>query len=40
MDAMRYLILTGMMHARIMPDAEEEEDRAIANHDRSPVTGY
>ena len=40
MDAMRYLIMTGMMHASIEPVVLEEMDRRVGERGRSSVTGY
>ena len=39
MDATRYLIMTGMLHATTEPN-EDEIEREMANYDRSSVTGY
>jgi hypothetical protein len=40
MDALRYLIMTGMMHARIEPSELEEQEYALQARGRSGVTGY
>jgi hypothetical protein len=40
MDAMRYLIMTGMTVARIEPDVIEEMDRHMQQRERSALTGY
>ena len=40
MDAMRYLIMTGMQHARTAPEEDDAVDRTLANYGRSAVTGY
>lgn len=40
MDALRYLIMTGMMHATIEPQEQEEMERMVASYGRSSVTGY
>jgi hypothetical protein len=39
MDAMRYLIMTGMAHASTEPHYDDEDDHA-RNRGRSSVTGY
>jgi hypothetical protein len=40
MDAMRYLIMTGLLYGEVTPDFDEEAERVMANYDRSGVTGY
>lgn len=40
MDAMRYLIMTGMMLASVEPMALEELDERVQQRGRSSVTGY
>lgn len=40
MDAMRYLVMTGMRHASIEPDEQEEHERQTEARGRNPVTGY
>lgn len=40
MDAMRYLIMTGMQHAMIEPDEQFEMERDMMAGGRSAVTGY
>lgn len=40
MDAMRYLVMTGMMHASIEPDEIAEMEREVASYGRNPMTGY
>lgn len=39
-DALRYLIMTGMMQATLQPNAEDEAEDMMARHTRSSVTGY
>jgi hypothetical protein len=38
-DALRYLIMTGMMHASVQPQ-EDDEDNGYASLGRNRVTGY
>ena len=40
MDALRYLIMTGMMHAMTEPGQADEVDYEFAQRGRSAVTGY
>lgn len=40
MDAMRYLIMTGMAHADIEPEEQQEYEWAMAEMGRNSVTGY
>lgn len=39
-DALRYLIMTGLMHAQVEPYFDDDYDRESAHATRSPVTGY
>ena len=40
MDALRYLIMTGMMHSSLEPNAIEEYEHEMAQYGRDDVTGY
>jgi len=40
MDAMRYLIMTGMAFARTEPDIDEDDKGHQDQQGRSRVTGY
>lgn len=40
MDAMRYLIMTGLVNAQISPSAQDDEEERGQHYGRSPVTGY
>lgn len=40
MDAMRYLVMTGMLHASTEPVDVDDYNAEMANYDRSETTGY
>lgn len=40
MDATRYLVMTGMVHARTAPHEQEERERQLADYTRDSITGY
>lgn len=40
MDAMRYLVMSGMMLARTEPNGDDEDDFNMQHRGRSSVTGY
>lgn len=40
MDCMRYLIMTGLMHAGIEPDEQQELERDMQSYGKNAVTGY
>ena len=40
LDAMRYLIMTGLVHAQISPAEMDEEKDSVQTFGRSRVTGY